>query len=83
MTDQLTGVEFRVFRSLLQESDRNTVEDVRIQLTRGPVVAAAEIEGALESLSAQGYVEEHEPGRWQISSRGHGRKKSLLGQRSD
>ncbi len=80
MADPLKGAEFRVFRSLLQEDDFDTVEKIRVHLTQGPAVETAAIEGALESLAARRYVEEHKPGHWSITSQGHAVRKSLLGE---
>jgi hypothetical protein len=79
MAEPLKGVEFRVFRSLIQEEDFDTVEKIGMHLTLGPMVATSEIEAALDSLAVAGYVEERKPGHWRITSQGHAVKQSLLG----
>ncbi len=80
MAVRLKGVEFRVFHSLRQEWDFDTVEAIRVHLTQGPVVSTPQIEDALDSLAERGYIEEFEPGRWRISPQGHGVHRSLLGE---
>jgi len=79
MVDPLQGVEARVFKSLIQEEDFDTVEKIGVHLTLGPVVATSEIEASLESLATAGYVEERKPGHWRITSQGYAVKGSLLG----
>jgi hypothetical protein len=78
--DPLDGVEFRVFRALLQEYDYDTVEQLRVYLTQGPAASTEEIELALESLATDGYVEQYKPGHWKVASHGHAVSKSLLGE---
>jgi hypothetical protein len=80
MADRLEGVGFRVFRSLHQEWDLDTVEDIRIQLTRGPLVPFEQIEAALARLAERRYVEEFKPGHWKITNQGLAVKRSLLGE---
>lgn len=80
MAEPLKGVEFRVFRSLIQEDDFDTVEKIGMHLTLGPMVTTSEIEAALSSLAMAGYVEERKPGHWQITPQGHAVKGSLLGE---
>jgi predicted transcriptional regulator len=80
MVDPLQGVELRVFRSLLEEEDFDTVEKIGVHLTLGRMVATSEIEVALASLATAGYVQERKPGHWQITSQGYAVKRSLLGE---
>jgi len=40
MAERLQGVEYRVFRSLLREWDRDSVEAIRVELTPGEEVPA-------------------------------------------
>jgi hypothetical protein len=80
VTDPLQGVEFRVFRSLLQESDYETVEQIRVYLTQGPIVPSEDIEEALATLAAKHYVEEYRPGCWKVAPQGYGLRRSLLGE---
>jgi hypothetical protein len=79
MAEQLQGVEFRVFRSLLREPDMNTVHGIYVHLTHGPVVAEPEMEVALAALAVRGYVSATESGEWEVSPQGHGVQRSLLG----
>lgn len=79
MTDQLRGTAFRIFRSLLREWDRNTVEDIRIEMTQGAVVTADEVQDTLDELEKSGYVEEFSPGRWRVTAQGRALERSLLG----
>jgi Mn-dependent DtxR family transcriptional regulator len=79
MAERLQGVEYRVFRSLLREWDRDSVEAIRVELTRGEEVPTPEIEEALRTLAEKGYVEEFEPGHWRVTDRGRAVERSLLG----
>ena len=79
MAERLRGAAFRVFRSLLREWDLNTAEDIRVQLTCGPVASIEEIEAALEELTSVGYVEAFTPGRWRVTPQGQVLKRSRLG----
>lgn len=81
MTQILQGVDYRTFRSLLKEGDRDTVEDLRVEMTRGVPVSTEEIESALKRLSDATYVEEYESGRWRVAANGLGVKGTLLGER--
>lgn len=74
--------ESRIFRSLATEWPHDTVDQIRVELTRGPEVASEEVEAALEGLQAAGLVEEFKPGHWRLTPNGHGKKPSLLGARS-
>jgi hypothetical protein len=80
MAEPLKGSEFRVFRSLIEEWPWDTVEKIRVELTRGDELDTAEVEAALESLREKGYVEEFQPGRWQVTPNGHGVRRMLLGE---
>jgi hypothetical protein len=80
MAEQLQGVEFRVFRSLLREPDMNTVHAIYVHLTHGPFVAEPEIEAALAALAERGYVSATESGEWEVSPQGHAVQRSLLGE---
>jgi DNA-binding transcriptional ArsR family regulator len=81
VAEPLSGAEFRIFRSLIEEWPEDTVEKLRVEMTRGVELSPAEIERALRDLTEKGYVEEFEPGRWQVTASGHGRKRTLLGER--
>ncbi|MEA2512680.1 MAG: hypothetical protein QOJ59_2167 [Thermomicrobiales bacterium] len=83
MAKRLEGVGFRVFRSLQREWDRDTVEDIRVELTRGTVVSYEEVEDALRRLADQRYVEEFSPGHWRISANGLALRQTLLGEHGD
>lgn len=83
MATPLEGAEFRVFRSLYREWDRDSVEQLRVQMTRGVELSITEIEAALGELEGNGYVEEFEPGRWQLTPNGYGVRRSLLGELRD
>jgi len=78
MATPLEGAEFRVFRSLFHEWPFNSVEELRVELTRGVELSTAEVEAALSGLRRKGYVEEFKPGRWQLTSSGYGVHRSLL-----
>jgi DNA-binding transcriptional ArsR family regulator len=80
MAEPLVGSELRVFRSLIEEWPWDTVEKIGVELTRGEELGSAEIEAALEALREKGYVEEFEPGRWQVTPNGHGVRRTLLGE---
>jgi hypothetical protein len=77
---QLEGAEFRVFRSLIEEWPWDTVEKIRVEMTLGEEMSVAQIEEALGNLREMGYVEEFEPGRWQVTPNGHGMRRTLLGE---
>jgi hypothetical protein len=83
MAMQLQGAEFRIFRSLFHEWPYNSVEELRIEMTRGVELSTAEVETVLASLQGKGYVVEFEPGRWQLTPNGHGVRRSLLGELHD
>jgi hypothetical protein len=80
VADPLEGVDLRVFRSLFEEEDFDTLKKIRVHLTLGPIVATTEIEAALDRLVLRGYVEERKPGHWWITSQGHAVRRSLLGE---
>lgn len=80
MASPLQGAELRVFASLASEWTHDTVEEIRAELTRGVELSSEEIEVALESLCAKGYLKEFEPGHWELAPNGHGVKRSLLGE---
>lgn len=82
MAEALEGLQLRVFRSLEREWDRDTVDAIRVELTRGPVADAQQIQSALSQLQDLGYVEEREPGHWAITANGLAVKSTLLGVRS-
>src|SRR3954462_1847479 len=83
MAEPLKGAELRVFRSLIEEWPWDTVEKIRVEMTRGEELTTEEIEAALTSLRENGYVEEFELGRWQVTPNGHGVRRTLLGERRD
>ena len=80
MAERLQGIDFRVFRSLATEWPYDTVEKIRVELTRGPEATAEEIEESLRCLEGKGWLEEFQPGRWKLTPNGHGSKRSLLGE---
>src|SRR6476646_444752 len=80
MAEPLKGAELRVFRSLIEEWPWDTVEKIRVEMTRGDELGTADIEAALTSLREKGYVEEFEAGRWQVTPNGHGVRRTLLGE---
>jgi hypothetical protein len=80
MAERLEGLELRVFRSLFEEYDLDSIEEIRVQLTRGALASATEIETALASLRERGYVEELRPGHWRVAPQGLGVRRSLLGE---
>jgi hypothetical protein len=65
---QLDESESRVLRGLLSECEDNTVEDIRIRLTRGTELPYEGVEQVLERLWIRGYVEEFSPGRWKATA---------------
>ena len=81
MAEPLDGVELRVFRSLLQEWDRDTVEEIRVELTRGVPVPTAEVEAALQRLAQRGYAEEFSEGHWRVTPQARAVEATLLGKR--
>jgi hypothetical protein len=81
MAEPLQGAELRVFRSLVEEWPWDTVEKIRVELTRGEELSSEQVEAALEGLRQKGYVEEFEAGRWQVTVNGHGVRRTLLGER--
>ena len=83
MATPLQGAERRIFSSLLHEWPKDSVEEIRIELTRGVELFTDEIEAALEDLRLKGYVEEFQAGHWKLTPNGHGVKRSLLGEISD
>jgi hypothetical protein len=83
VADPLSGAEFRVFRSLIEEWPQDTVEKIRVEMTRGAELSAEEIGRALRGLADKGYVEEFEPCRWQVTPNGHGMRRTLLGERRE
>lgn len=80
MAEPLQGPELRVFRSLVEEWPWDTVEKIRVEMTRGEELSSAEVEAALESLREKGYVEEFQSNRWQVTPNGHGVRRTLLGE---
>lgn len=76
---QLDDGERRVLRSLIDEWPYNTVDHLRIELTRDPELGHAEIERALDLLLARGYVEEFEVGHWQVTETARHIRHRLLG----
>jgi hypothetical protein len=78
--DKPSENERRIFSSLATESDLDTVEKIRLELTQGVELTADEIEEALQGLRDRGWVES-DSGRWQLTPNGHGKKPSLLGRR--
>lgn len=75
---QLSGLEARVFHTLLHETPFNSVEAIRIELTRGQPQTYEDVSAALSALQVRGYVEEFEPGRWQASVTGRHMSRILL-----
>jgi hypothetical protein len=67
----------------LHEWPKDSVEEIRIELTRGVELSTDEVEAALEDLRLKGYVEEFQVGHWKLAPNGHGVKRSLLGEISD
>lgn len=80
MAKPLEGAELRVFRSLIEEWPQDTVEKIRVEMTRGDELSSEEVEDALKTLRDKGYVEEFKPGRWQVTPNGHGVRRTLLGE---
>jgi hypothetical protein len=80
MIEPLTGLEFRVFRSLAREYDRDTIEAIRVQLTQGQPASTEHVEDTLEELAKRALVEEYRPGNWRVTMQGHMNEKSLLGE---
>lgn len=80
MATPLKGTEFRIFQSLIEEWPRNSIEELRVEMTIGVELSTEEVEAALESLRLKEYLEEFEPGRWQLAPNGHGVRRSLLGE---
>jgi predicted transcriptional regulator of viral defense system len=79
--EPLQGAEFRIFRSLVREWDRDSLRSLEIEMTRRvPYLSREEIAEVLAALEERGYVEEHEPGHWRLTPNGHGVKRSLLGE---
>lgn len=76
---QLDEAEARVLRWLITESIDDTVEDIRIRLTRGRELTYEEVEQVLERLWIRGYVEEFSPGRWEATNSALAIKNRLLG----
>jgi hypothetical protein len=74
------GAELRIFRSLLVEWDRDSINEIRVELTRGAAVSERRILHVLESLAQAGYVREQAPERWEVTSRGRSVSPSLLGE---
>jgi hypothetical protein len=81
MAEPLQGAEFRIFRSLVEEWPQDSVEQLRVEMTRGAELSSNEIQEVLESLREKGYVEEFKEGHWQVTPNGHGVRRSLLGER--
>lgn len=81
MAEPLQGSELRVFRSLIEEWPWDTVEKIRVELTRGEELSSEQVEAALQRLRQKGYVEEFEAGRWQVTAKGHAVRRTLLGER--
>jgi hypothetical protein len=79
MADALEGTELRVFRSLLYKRQCDTLVAIQTELTAKPEPPPNEIQDALGTLVAGGYLEEFEPGRWRLSRSGYGLRRSLLG----
>jgi len=75
---QLEDPEARVLRSLIEEWPYNTVEQIRVELTRGRSLSYAEIEAILDALRVQGHVEEFKPGHWRASDRARHIRRRLL-----
>jgi hypothetical protein len=80
VAEKLEGVEFRVFRCLIEESQFETFEEICIELTHAPPLAPEDVQEALESLREKGYAEEVQPGHWKRTPNGYGVRRSLLGQ---
>ena len=55
------------------------MEEIRVELTKGPPLSYEEVEDTLDALKIRGYVEEFEPGRWQASNKAHHIRRRLLG----
>jgi hypothetical protein len=80
MTEPLTGPEFRVFRSLTRDADRDTVADMHRRLTQGQPATTQQVEDQLDALAKRGLVEEYRPGCWRVTIQGRSDEKSLLGE---
>src|SRR5688572_944885 len=80
MIEPLRDVRLRVFRSLVQEQDRDTVDAIAVELSRASV-PHHEIEAALKSLADSGYVETFGDGHWRATAQGLAIRESLLGTR--
>jgi hypothetical protein len=76
----LTGIDFRVFRSLANEGDQDTVALICVRLSRQPV-EPADVEAALERLASHNYVREYRQGHWELGLAGLGCRRTLLSER--
>ena len=76
---QLDESEMRILRGLVTECIDDTVEDIRIRLTRGRELTYEGVEQVLERLWVRGYVEEFSPGRWETTNNALAIKNRLLG----
>lgn len=75
---QLRESEARVLRSLVEEWPYDTVEQVRVELTKGRHLSYEEVEDVLDALRTQGYVEEFESGHWRASDQARHMRRRLL-----
>lgn len=75
---EISDNERRVFLSLAIESELDTVEEIRLELTQGIELTSEDIEAALQGLKERSWAEEFEAGRWQLTPNGHGKKPSML-----
>lgn len=71
--------EERVLRGLIEEMIDDTVEEIRIRLTRGRELSYEEVEQVLERLWVRGYAEEFRPGRWEATDLARHIRRRLLG----
>jgi hypothetical protein len=75
---RLEESEARALRSLIEEWPYDTVEQIRVELTKGRSLSYAEVYGILDALRVQGHVEEFEPGHWRASDQARRIRRRLL-----
>jgi hypothetical protein len=78
-SQHLDDAEARVLRSLIEEWPDDTIEAIRVGLTRGQELRYDEVESVLARLFARGYVEEFELGHWQATDVAKRIRPRLLG----
>ena len=78
----LDEAERRILHGLIEEWIDDTVDDLRIRLTRGRELTYGEVQQALERLGIRGYVEEFRPGHWRATDTARYIRRRLLGTES-